>query len=481
MALMKHETITEFKKLYDSSTFRKQGYEIVDMLAEYLQQTKEKTIPKVLPNTTPDEMLKIWDNNFTPGPCEDHKTILKRAIYLSNNLHHPQYIGHQVTGPLPLAVLCDLVSNFLNNTSAAYEMGPVSTIMEKQVISWMAGLIGFGEEAEGIFTSGGTVGNLTCLLAARQNMAGYDVWNEGTQNAGDLVFMISELAHYSSKRAIHLMGFGEENVVQVPADKDYMMDMKALEEFYNKASKSGKRVVAVVANACCTPTGTYDPLDKIADFCEKYNLWFHVDGAHGASAAISEKYRYLLKGAERADSIIWDPHKMMLMPALLTAVIFRKGGHSYEVFSQKASYIFEKSAREEWYNLCHRTMECTKSMMILKLYTCLKALGTKVFADYLDYTHDLAKTFAKMLINSGNFEIACEPHSNIVCFRYTGKKSTDANKLQKELRHRLLESESFYITQTDIYGKTYMRCTVINPHTTEVELKALIEKLRELA
>lgn len=470
-----------YKDLYNADNFKEMGYKIVDLLATHLDRTKTKQNKTVLPSISPDRMEKIWSKEFKPEPIDDFESIISRVISLSNNLHHPNYVGHQATGPLPQAALCDLVSSFLNNTSAVYEMGPVATIMEKHVINWLAKQVGYDDNADGIFTSGGTLGNLTCLLAARQAKAGFDVWERGLCEASQLAVLISEQAHYSCGRAIQLMGLGREGVILVPSDDNYCMDNDILEVKYNEALKEGKKVIAVVGNACSTATGSYDSLEKIADFCEKYDLWFHVDGAHGASATLSDKYSHLLKGIERADSIIWDAHKMMLMPALLTACIFKDGDTSYEAYHQQASYVFEKSAREEWYNLCHRTMECTKTMMVLKLYTCLSALGTQVFSDYVTDAYDLARQFATMLDESPDFEIATWPQANIICFRFTGSDQSDLNNLQKEIRRKIHESELFYITQAELRGQAYLRCTFINPHTTQNELENLINLIRELA
>src|SRR3989339_654587 len=165
--------------IYNADNFKKQGYKIIDMLANHIHSTITQENKTVLPNITPDEMLDNWSSNFTAEPKNNFEEIVSKALSMSNNLHHPCYVGHQVTSPLPIAVLSDLVSSFLNNSSAVYEMGPASTIMEKHVIRWMSQLIGYNNESEGFFTSGGTIGNLTCLLAARQAKAGYDVWNEG--------------------------------------------------------------------------------------------------------------------------------------------------------------------------------------------------------------------------------------------------------------------------------------------------------------
>ncbi|HBH18416.1 MAG TPA: pyridoxal-dependent decarboxylase [Cyanobacteria bacterium UBA9579] len=403
--------------------------------------------------------------------------MVKKVISQSNHLHHPGYIGRQVSTPLPAAALSELISSFLNNSSVVFEMGPVNTVMEKSIINWMAKLIGFDSHSDGFLTSGGTLGNLTVLLAARQSKTGYDIWKEGIKDSEPISFMVSEQAHYSIKQAIQVMGLGENGIIRVPVDENHSMDINALESKYQEALNSGRKVIAVVGNACTTKTGSYDPLDRIADFCEKHDLWFHVDGAHGASALISNKYKHLLKGIERADSIIWDAHKMLLMPALITAVIFKKSSHSYEAFGQKASYIFEK----EWYNLAHRTMECTKTMMSLKLYLSLSTYGTDYFSSYVTQMYDTANKFGEILEKAPDFELAIKPQSNIICFRYTPQGANDVEELQKKIRKGIHDREAFYLAKTRLKNQTYLRCIIINPMTTEYDLLNLLDAIRNVA
>jgi L-2,4-diaminobutyrate decarboxylase len=386
-----------------------------------------------------------------------------------------------VTSPLPLASLCSLVGSLLNNGNAVYDMGPATTIMERKIISWMSELIGHVETGDGFFTSGGTLGNLTALLAARQAKTGYDIWTEGAKDSENLAVMVSEQCHYSVKRAVCVMGLGEQAVIPVPALDNFKLDTDQLGMAYDNAVASGKKVVAVAASACSTATGSYDDLLKIGAFCKEKGLWFHVDGAHGASALLSGKYKHLLNGIEMADSLVWDTHKMMLMPALNTAVIFKNPHNSYEAFSQRASYLFENDAREEWYNMAHRTMECTKLMMGFTVYTCLSVYGTKFFGDYVDQVYDLTKQFAKVIGESPDFEVAIEPECNIICFRYTADGASDMNALQFDLRKKLLAEGSYYLVQTELYGKAYLRCTIINPLTTIEDLTELLARVRFFA
>jgi L-2,4-diaminobutyrate decarboxylase len=206
-----------------------------------------------------------------------------------------------------------------------------------------------------------------------------------------------------------------------------------------------------------------------------------VDAAHGGPAGLSEKYRHLLHGCERADSVVFDAHKMMLMPALVTGVIFRDGAHSFCTFDDRASYLIEKSAQEEWYNCSHRTMECTKRLLCLKVYASLMCYGTKFFGDYVTRQYDLARAFARMVREAEDFELALEPDTNIVCFRYAPQGATDLDALNASIRKRLVESGEFYIVQARLPKGLYLRVTLLNPLIDTVRLAKLVETIRRAA
>src|SRR6185503_7757985 len=207
--------------------------------------------------------------------------------------------------------------------TAVYEMGPVSAPMERHALAWMARQAGFPGGADGVLTSGGSVGNLTALLAARQAITGRDVWDEGLAGSEPLAILVPDETHYCVKRAAQILGLGRAGIFSIPVDDRFRLRPEALPETLATAERAGRRVFAVVASAGSTSTGAFDPLEAVADFCAEHRLWFHVDGAHGASMALSAAHRHLVRGIERADSVIWDAHKMMLLPALATAVIFR--------------------------------------------------------------------------------------------------------------------------------------------------------------
>ncbi len=280
------------------------------------------------------------------------------------------------------------------------------------------------------------------------------------------------------------MGWGRDGLIRVRTDARYRLDPADLPRALDLARERGRRVIAVVASACSTATGSFDPLNPIADFCEQHGLWLHVDGAHGEAAALSPSYRHLIQGIERADSVVWDAHKMLLMPALATAVLFRNGRDSYQAFAQHASYLFSEAAPEEqWFNLCQRTLECTKHMMALHLYTALCVYGTNLFADYITQCFDLGQQFGEMLEQQPDFHVATAPDCNIVCFRYrpdaTLSDTATVDALQEKIRRSLLQSGDFYLVQTRLPTGLFLRVTLINPFTTQADLHALLAAIRQ--
>jgi L-2,4-diaminobutyrate decarboxylase len=471
------------KGAFDPEVFRALGHGFVDRLADHLAAAAARCLP-VLPAGDPLALLERWPAEFPATSATDPLALITRVIAESNHLHDPRYVGHQVTSPLPLAALCELVSALLNNGMAVFEMGPAATAMERAVVRWMAGALGMGAGADGLLTSGGSVGNLTALLAMRQACSGFDAWREGAAGGPPLCVLLSEQTHYCSGRALRIMGLGDGGVGRVPVDERFRMRAEALPAALAAAERSGRRVVAVVASAGSTATGAFDPLDAIADFCAAHGLWLHVDGAHGASLALSAAHRERLRGIDRADSVVWDAHKMLLMPALSTAVLFRDGRRSYGAFAQEASFLFAgQRPEDEWYNVAGRTLECTKRMMSLALYTTLSVYGPGLLGEYVAQTIELARAFADRLAAAADFQLAVVPECNIVCFRHvpTGVPAAALDELQARIRQRLLVDGSFYLVQTRLGEALYLRTTIINPRTTLDDLLALMDAVRAAA
>ena len=459
---------------YSPETFRRQAHALVDLLADHLARAEAGTDP-VLPYTEPDEQLAYWQADFQKPVNTDPLPLLTDILQRSIHLHHPQFMGHQVAVPLPLAALTGLLTGMLNQGMAVYEMGMTANALERIVTQWLAGRLSLGPDAGGLLTSGGTLANLTALLTARAVVAGTDVWEAGTTNR--LAIIVSEEAHYCVDRAARIMGLGTDGIIKIPTNDRFQLRTELLDDHLKRAKDAGLTVFAVVGSACSTSTGSYDDLTAIADFCEKHGLWFHADGAHGGVAALSDMYRPLVRGIERADSVIIDFHKLMMIPALVTAVLYKRDADSYRTFQQKADYLWADSHTNDWFNSGKRAFECTKLMMSAKVYTVLRTYGEGIFAENVDTLYGLTRRFAEQVRNRPGLELATEPESNIVCFRYVGDE-TDADKLDAlntRIRRKMLEDGRFYIVQTTLRGRVWLRVSLMNPLTTDAHLGALLD------
>ncbi|MEM8848067.1 MAG: pyridoxal-dependent decarboxylase, partial [Bacteroidota bacterium] len=410
------------------------------------------------------------ENNF-------FEEILKRTTHT----HNPKYVGHQVGVTAPITLLSGLLSNLLNNGMAVYEMGMSPNAIERIITDKLCETIGYDSKSGGFLTSGGTLANLTALLSARKAKVEYDVWNEG--HTKPLGIMVCEEAHYCVDRAAKIMGLGEKGIIKVPANKNFGINVAKLKEYYQKSVSEGIHVFAIVGSAPSTATGAYDDLEAIQAFAQKYDLWFHVDGAHGGAAIFSEKYKHLLKGAEKSDSMVIDGHKMMLMPTITTSLLFRNRIHANHTFSLDADYLLNETQDDEWYNSGRRTFECTKTMMCMHWYLLLKVYGEEVFDTYVTRQYDLAKDFAEMLRKESDFEIPTYPMSNILCFRYVNDEISleESNELNAKIRQVILEEGEFYMVQTKLRGVHYLRTSLMNPFTTLEHLRLLIGKIRATA
>lgn len=480
--------LAQIRAMFDAAEFRGTGHELIDLLADYLDRNLQAQ-GDVLDWEAPQDAIANWQAPLPLQPSHDLRGFIAalrdEVLARTLHIHHPRNMGHQVAPPLPMAALCDLVAAITNQAMAVYETGPSATLIERQVIRWLGELIGW-QATEGVLTSGGAQANLTALLAARQVQArklGRDVWKHGVDNGQLLCFLASEHAHYSVSRAAGIMGLGTDAVIKVATDAKGRIDPQALERAYTECLSRGKQPFAVVANAACTPTGSVDPLQAIGQFCRAHDLWFHVDGAHGASALLSTKHKHALQGIALADSVVWDGHKLLYMPATVSAVLFREPQHSYAAFAQEASYLFQgDSATDEHYNSSYRTLECTKRMMGLKLWAAFSLYGADQLGQLVDTVFETARSLAMKLEDANDFELLMQPQTNIVCFRHLGGACSPAelSRHQAEIRQRIVRNGDFHLTQVEWHGEIWLRTTIMNPLTNEADLQALIDRISAL-
>ena len=392
------------------------------LAAEYLASTRDGSGP-VSTSLTSSEIAERFDE---PVPLdgtslEEVATRLRDQVLPDcNRLYHPRYAGHQVSPPLPAAIWTEPLIAALNQSLAVAQMSPVATVIEHRVIEWMCELAGFRNGAGGTLTSGGTEATFTALLAARA-AAIPDAWTNGV-GADPPVVVCGEHAHYAVSRAIAQLGLGLGNAVVIPS-RDWRMDTEALILTLDQLAAQGRRVMAVVATAGSTATGSFDELEAIGPLCHERGLWLHVDGAHGASALLSEPHRERLRGLGYARSIAWDPHKMMLLPLSAGVLLVRDEGDLDAAFAQRAPYLFTGEENARQWDQGPRSFQCSRRADALKLWVAFQRYGVRTLGAIYDHQCDLARAMRAMLDEHPSFEPMHEPESNILCFRWTGDGS----------------------------------------------------------
>lgn len=426
--------------------------------------------------------------NADPAPpeavAERFAALARDMVERGLNLHDPRYIGHQVPAPVPLAGLFDAVGSVTNQVMAIYEMGPWATAVELAMIAELGEAIGWAPGSfGGSVTHGGSVANLTGLLTAR-NVAIEDAWEHGLAGGRPPVLVAHADAHYSVARAAGVLGLGSRQTVRVGLDRRGRMDPAELDRELTELRTQGRPVVAVVACACATPTGAFDPLEEIAAVCRRHDVWLHVDAAHGGSALLSARHRHLLAGLELADSVAWDAHKMLFVPGLCAFILYRDKRHSFDAFRQDAPYLFDPAAPGlAEFDSGVRTMECTKRAAAFGLWGVWSLFGRQLFADMVDVTFALGRTLFEKLTAADDFVTLHEPECNIVVFRHLPKELRAASAertgaFQLDLRRRLIESGDFYIVPATHGGVGALRAVVMNPLTTAEHLDELLDALR---
>lgn len=461
-------------ELNSPEDFRELGYRLIDLLASELEKANLPVDEqKAIEWKEPEDMLLHWSADFESKESIDPITLFKEIIVLSMNMNKRGNLGHQISAPHPLSVLSSTLMVHLNNGMGVYEVGMTGNAMEMVIIKWLAGLFSLPAGTSGIITSGGSLGNMTALLTAKAQYL-----NKHPQISLDkLTILVSGEAHYSISRSIAILGIPAENLIKVAVDEKFRMRTDLLEDYYNNIANQEKVVFCVVGSSCSTSSGSFDDLASIASFTKQHGIWFHVDAAHGGPAIFSKRYKSLLEGIEHADSIVMDFHKMMSVPSLSTAVLYRKGWHANLTFTQNAKYLWQDQKREEWYNSGKRTFECTKPMTIINIYTLVRIYGKEIFEQQIDCQYDLARDCAGYLSALSDFELLCQPQANIVCFRYVGGNNTDHNELNRQIQLAIIKDGTFYIVGTTSGDNYYLRISLMNTRSTLDDLKLLIRKI----
>ena len=500
-------------RAFEDDTSRVTGERFLDLVAAYMARAGEGKGAVSTPLSA-SAIAERFDEPMPAGgqPIDGVVGRLERDVLPDvNTLLHPMYMGHQVSAPLPAAIWAESFISALNQSVAVWEMSPVATVIEHRVIRWMCDLAGYGPAAGGTFTSGGTEATFTALLAARAFTVP-DAWENGLGDRPPVV-VCGEHAHYAVGRAAGELGLGMRRVITIPSI-DRKMNVRALADRLGALRADGERVMAVVATAGSTATGSFDDLEAIGALCDEHGIWLHVDGAHGASALLSRAHRHRLRGIERARSIAWDPHKMMLLPLAAGMVLVRDERDLEAAFSQRAPYLFHGVEGERSWDQGRRSFLCSRRADALKLWVALQRYGAGGIAALFDDLCETTRALHDAIAADPRFEAIHEPECNILCFRYLGEgtehlraehpqagnarpilghaerahapdprgenrqgASERMDLLNAALRDRYNRSGRGWITTTVLEGRRVLRVTVMNPRTRPEHVRRMLDGL----
>ena len=406
------------------------------------------------------EFLEFIDNYLQYSVQTGNKQFFNQ---LYSGFNFPAFIGEMFT--------------VLANTSMyTYEVAPMATIIERQMIKLMNSYSGY-TNGDGIFVSGGSNANLIAMFSARNKLFP-DGRFEGIYSQKPLKAFVNEQAHYSFETAANILGIGANNVVKVKADSSGKMSPEELEKEIKKSIANGEQPFFVAATCATTLLGAYDPIDEMSKICKKYNIWLHADGSFGGSVILSDKHRHLMSGIEKADSFAWNPHKLMNIPLVCSVILVKGSSTLYKnITDVNTDYIFHDMDDIE--DLGKKSIQCGRRVDAVKLWFAWKYYGINGYQNRIDNQLNMA-AYAEDIVNSSSkLEMISSRQSFTVCFRYIPKNYTDLNKFNLELREKLRKSGKT-IVNYGYLGKTLtIRLVIANAEVEKEDLNTFFELLLE--
>ena len=416
----------------------------------------------------------------------DCRTIIKR----SRHNGHPRFFGYVASPATPAGAFADLIASALNSNVTSWRSGPSATEIERTVVRWLGSLIGYDEDSRGLLTSGGSMANMTALLIAQRAKTGREAGRRGLwQSESPMTIYASEQVHMSIPKAADMLGFGRDQVRLIECDDQFRLNVKHLRERIKADIEAGAKPFCMVGSAGTTNTGAVDPLSEIADVAKEFGLWFHVDGAYGAPAALDESKRALFVGLERADSISLDPHKWLYVPLDCGCLLFRDETKARIAFGDEdADYIkvLEQDA-DESFAFWNYGPELSRRFRALKIWLTLRYYGARRIAAAITEDNVLAGYLAELVEQAEDFELLAKPQLSICCFRYLPprvneqEKEAELNRLNEKIMYAVQRGGRAYLSSATIHDKFALRACITNFRTTRADIEETLQIIREAA
>jgi aromatic-L-amino-acid/L-tryptophan decarboxylase len=450
---------------------RRLGYAVIDAIVEELESLPKRPLGE---RSTAHQVATVLDEPLplTGLPVEEViEDALSRVLPHRALVNHPRYLAYVPPPGNYVGLMGDVLAQGLAVFAGTWQSAAGPAAVELAVLRWFAEIFGWPPDAGGLFTDGGSSANLICLTAARTRVP-------DTSNA---VVYASGQTHSAIARALMVLGFRADQLVEVPADDAYELDVDALQAAVSDDRARGRKPFCIVANAGTTNTGAFDPLRSIAELAKREGMWLHVDGAFGAAAILSTRKNELLGGIEDADSIAFDAHKWFFQPHEAGCALVREPGLLEDTFSVHPEYLIDAAARQDEVNFSDRGIQLTRSFRALKVWLSFKSYGLDYFRRAVERGIALAELAEEGLRKAGDWVIVAPTQISLVTFRYhrEGADEAELEMMNRRLADIMLEDEIVTLSSTLLEGRTSLRLCTVNPRTTTADLELVLERLEE--
>lgn len=433
----------------DAKARRALGGRVFDHALNFLDGVEDA--PSLRPAT--EAFSQQFDTEFTDGG-RDPAAVLdyvgacieKPGIATTS----PRFMGYIPGGGLFHSALGDMLAAASNKYSGFAPAAPGAVRIENACTSWLASVIGYPETAAGTLTSGGSLANLTAMVAAR---------DARDTNGGGAVYL-SRFAHHCVDKALHIAGRGRAPRRTIATNANYRMSVEALEQALEDDRRNGVRPWLVVASAGTVDTGSIDPLPEIAELCRRYGAWFHVDGAYGGLFSLCDEGKSKLRGIDQADSVALDPHKTLFLPYGTGAALIRKGQHLLDSFSASADYIKPFSETDVGPSPADLSPELTRHFRAMRLWLPLQIAGIAAFRAAQSEKLALARYFHARLSKLDGWDPGPLPDLSVVAFRFL-PKGGDVDDFNERLIKHVQDEGRVMLSGTRIDGKYHLRCAIL--------------------
>ncbi|MGH1563270.1 pyridoxal phosphate-dependent decarboxylase family protein [Mumia sp. DW29H23] len=456
-------------------------HEVVDRLAE---RVGSRTTPfSGRPRDVLERLVDAVDLDAEPvGDAAALREIDTMFVDNAVWFHHPSYAAH-LNCPVAIpAVAAEAVLAAVNTSVDTYDQSTIGTFMERRLVAWTAGRIGFAH-GDGIFTSGGTQSNLHALFLAREHAlavhgTGVPTGAERSALQQRMLVVATESSHFSVQKSALLLGLGQDAVVAVPTDADGRMDAAALRTTLDVVERTDRIPMAVVATAGTTDRGCVDPLVAVADACDRHGAWLHVDAAYGCGLLVSPTRRHLLDGIERARSVTVDFHKSFFQPVSSSALVVRDPA-DLERSGWHADYLNPDGADEP--NQVDHSLQTTRRFDALKLWATLRALGADGIGALFDRVLDLAVDVHRVVEDDPDLRLLARTDLSTVLFRYQphGVSDAETDRLVPMIRAAMLASGRAMVAKTVVDGRPCLKLTLLNPDATVQDVRGVLAVVKE--